>query len=184
MKKLTIAIDVDQTVAELHGPWIKWANARFGTNHKEFLSWDDPTDWWGNESLEFLTPKIYSDDTVLPIPGAIEGVNRIRAMGCKVVFATSCNRDPLIEAAKLKWLRRWDFLHNLEEFLPRVNKSGVEADVMADDGIHFLRQFKGLGVLIDASHNRHEDWTPRIKHIAELPKFLEIYWEDISQSQK
>jgi 5'-nucleotidase len=168
----TIGIDVDQVLANLHDPWVEWGNAKFGTSHKEFTHWDDPTDWWGKAGLGFLRPHIYSTDIVLPIPGALRAVNAVRDMGLDILFVTSCNRDYEIEAAKKTWLSRHGFLKSDSEFLPRVNKSNAPADVLVDDGIHNVTTFKGQGVLVDGSHNINETWNPRIKHITHLPAFL------------
>ena len=169
---LTIGIDVDQVLADLHGPWVKWGNAKFGTSHTEFTRWDDPTDWWGKAGLDFLRPEIYSSNTVSPINGAKDTVDILRDMGTKILFVTNCNRNLAIEASKKEWLYTHGFLRDDKEYVPRVDKSNVPADVLADDGIHNVETFKGQGILIDASHNLHEKWNPRLTHISWLPAFL------------
>ena len=175
MTKLRIGIDVDQTLADLHGPWIKWANAEFGTHHTEFTQWDDPTNWWGDLAYKFLKPRIYDEDIIVPFDGAKITVDTLREQGHDILFVTACNHNEKMERSKAEWLKRHGLLYHMDEFHPRVDKSNAPADVLADDGFHNVETFKGKGILVDASHNKHDNWPHRIPHINALPVYLKTH---------
>ena len=172
MNKLRLGIDVDEVLGDLHTPWVEWGNKKFETNYSEFNHWDAPTEWWGRSALGFLRPEIYIKDIVKPIYGAVDTIRQLRSWDNPIKFVTSCNRQADIETAKLDWLRRHGFLMHDDEFMPRVNKSNVDVDILVDDGYHNVSTFKNQAVLVSAAHNANDLWYPRIQSIRDLPIYL------------
>jgi 5'(3')-deoxyribonucleotidase len=167
-----IGLDVDETVSDLHTPWLEYGNGKFGTNFTAFTSWDCIEEWWGKAAFDFIHPCIYENDEVMPIRAAREAVDLLRALGHQIRFVTSCVNDT--EEAKCAWLQRHGFTRQPSvEFLPGRDKSRAPVDVLVDDGFHNVSAFHGKAVLVTAPHNAHDAWQGvRIKHVAELPRVL------------
>lgn len=166
-KRLVIGLDVDEVLADMHRHWLAWGNERFGTWHQEFNDWDDPYEYWGKEAGEFLTPELYSQDQVLPYPGARGAVSQLRQNGHQIRFVTTCS--PGSENAKETWLYRHGFLLDHNEFMSRKNKANAFVDLLVDDGLHNCEAFKGWAILVTRPHNRVKHWPgQRISHVEEL----------------
>lgn len=161
-----IGLDVDEVLAQLHDPWIAWGNREFGTQHRHFLDWNDPVEWWGKACYQFLTPGIYDDDIVKPFDGARAAVDALRELGHEMRFVTSCS--PGSESAKFQWLVRHGFLLETDEFIPGKDKSKAHCHVLVDDGYHNVSSFQGWGVLVTRPHNELEPWQHRINHVKDL----------------
>lgn len=176
---LTLAVDVDETVADLLGPWLARYNRESGdTLLPEMLDgWDmgkQVREGWADRLYEFLTPDLY--DTVLPIPGARTAVEVLRLMGHRVVFVTSCVRNTA--DAKLNWLIRWGFLENRRfqpDFVTASDKRLIRADALADDRTEAVDSFPGMGFLVAQPHNaRYAGRRPRTT-IWELPAAVQAW---------
>lgn len=166
---LVIGLDVDGVLADLHAPWLRWANRRFGTDFSSFPDWDAPTRWWGSAAFDFFTADLY--ERIWPIRGAIETVTLLRAMGHSLRFVTHCLRQT--EPGKKQWLLGHGFLHGDTEFVATSDKSRVPVDILVDDAIHNVWAFKGgPSVLVDAPHNQRFRHDIRIPHISALPGVL------------
>lgn len=178
---VTIGLDVDEVLADLHGPWLAWGNKTFGTEYKEFTHWDAPTDWWGDKAYGFLHPDIYALKFIRPILGAQEAVALLRALGHQIRFVTSCFHSKPHEVAKRQWLRDFGMLYYDHEFIPGHDKSKVPVDVLVDDGWHNVQSFEGeYAVLVTRPHNRTEHALYRIDHVAELPGLLAFLYPNHS----
>jgi 5'-nucleotidase len=174
---MIIACDVDGVVADLMTPWLRWYNWEIdGNKSADVLLMEQITQWdmhkivhpsVGEKIYDFLQlPDAY--DRVEPIDGALEGVNRLREMGHRVVFVTSTNVYQ--NGAKLKWLERHGFLELKNGFLSpdyveMKDKSLIRADVMIDDYPKNLEGFFGSQLLFtqpwnqdESRFNRRDDW--------------------------
>lgn len=176
MRPLTIGIDVDEVLAQLHAPWIKWGNARFGTDYTEFTHWDAPTDWWGKEAYEFLTPEIYREDwstgvraIVKPDPGGYAMVRTLRTLGYRIAFVSSCT--PNSAHAKVSWLSYWRFMRPEDSFSEMSDKSQAPCDILVDDGVHNCLAFgKHRSIIVSRPHNwRNFGLTHRVHYLDEIP---------------
>lgn len=169
MSHLTIAVDVDEVCADLLGEWLR----RYNLKYHDYL-YPENLDGWamepqvkpecGEKIFELITPEIY--EQVLPIPGALFGINQLRTLG-RVVFVTSGNGD-----AKLKWLQEWKFLkpgrvngHD-PDFVSAKDKSLIKADYLLDDNVDNVEMFPGQGILIWHWHNRNVTCSkPRVQSL-------------------
>lgn len=163
--KSTIAIDVDGTVADLHTPWL----ARYNRDFDDTLTIDKITDWalgafvkpeCGTGIFEYLhDPSIYDD--VKPIPGALNAVLRLRNMGHRVIFVTSCNKH--MSGRKFQWLADNGFIDTMygtisKDYVEAHDKSLIRADVLIDDYAGNFAGFRGDNVLfLQPWNKRHAD---------------------------
>lgn len=163
MGKLTVAVDVDETVADLLPAWLEMYNDDYGDS----LRVTDITGWdltkfvkpeCGNKIYTYLTPELYN--MVDPIPGALEGVEYLRKQGHRVIFVTSTPKG--CEGAKLKWLVDKEFLDKkgaygdgrvYDDYIEIHDKSLIRADIMIDDRPENLFSFNGYRILYRANHN-------------------------------
>jgi 5'(3')-deoxyribonucleotidase len=175
-----IGLDVDGVLAELHGPWARWIETRFGVDHYEFDSWTHPEDLFGKAVYDFLTPTVYSSDIVKPIDGAVAAVEWLHTHGYSITAISSCYNGTAI--AKEDWCRRHGFLHATERFVSTFDKHHLveEVDVLVDDSLLNVRAFTeagGFAILLNHHHNRNEDWSGfRLSHIGELVQCINPFW--------
>lgn len=157
---MRVGIDIDQTLADLHTPWIRWLKWRgkAGPELREFTHWNHPLDL-DVDAFTYLHPRVYDRDEVQPLPNALRGVRMFRDYGVPIAFVTSVfNRTG---AAKRRWLERHGFWEKGDGFVMAHDKSGAPVDVLVDDYIGNLRTFPGRAIMIDAAHNRHDAWPFR-----------------------
>lgn len=169
MKPLTIAVDVDETVADLLGPWLR----RYNREYNDTLLPENIRGWGlkdqvkcGEKLYDLLDATLY--DEVLPLPGARGGIYELAAAGHRILYVTSCTRGTA--DAKLAWLVRWGFLPAQQfqpSFIAASDKSLIRADVLFDDHIKNVEAFPGMAFLVDQPHNREESCRrPRVSGMA------------------
>lgn len=165
---LDILCDVDGPVADLNTYWLMLYNADYNDN----LTADQWTAWdivpslkreCGVKIYDYLKrPDLY--DGVLPVPGALETIQQLRADGHKVIFITST----MVAGDKYIWLVRHGFLSDSaadRQFYMEVHsdeKWRVTGDVLIDDRFKTIKAFPGKGLLYTAPHNAHERWRDRV----------------------
>lgn len=183
MNELIIGFDMDEVLADLHRPWNRWINERFGVNRWDeagFTDWDEPTRLFGTEVYDFLTPTIYSADIVKPIAGALDAVLRIRDAGYFVRIVSSCLNDTY--TAKVQWCIRHGFIDAEEEwkFMAMSDKSEAPVNVLIDDHVGNCRAFHSpsknrIAVLMTKPHNQRSQWNGiRADTLGEVAEMLTI----------
>lgn len=148
---MIIACDVDGVLADLDTEWYR----RYNRDYNDNLTRERVTGWnvsefvkpeCGLRVLDYLSdPDLYAQ--VQPIPGAVEGIHRLRAAGHEVFFVTACTFGMVDQ--KAQWLRRWGFsaataadAYRLPKDLVVVyEKHRVLADLLIDDGPHNIMQW-------------------------------------------
>jgi 5'(3')-deoxyribonucleotidase len=174
MRSLTIAVDVDETIADLLGPWLRRYNREFN----DTVLPEDLTEWdltkalkpeCGSKIYELLDASLY--DEILPLPNARHAISVLRAIGHRCVFVTSCINNTA--DAKLHWLVRHGFLERRRfqpDYITASDKSLIRADVLLDDRAETVEKFPGMAWLISQPQNRTIKTTrPRLNSIAEAP---------------
>lgn len=175
MKKLTIAVDVDQTIADLHTEWLRMYNKEYNDNKKV----EDIKEWnivnlvkpeCGIKMLDYLKhPKLY--DNIKPIEGSLEAINRIRELGHRILFVSTCvvgGGD-----SKLAWLLNNGFVvqdkkegsaDTVKDWIAAADKSLIKADILIDDKPSHITTFPGAGILFNSSHNTQFNFDlPRLE---------------------
>lgn len=191
--KLTIGVDVDDTVADLCSAWVARYNALYGDTLKEWTTWDIPSivkPECGLRVYDILKdPNLYNK--VPQVDSALWGVWAIRQMGHRVVFVTSCGSDAETVAAsagaKLDWLRIHGFLgwdHGAaKDFIVAADKTLVKLDLHIDDRPETVEAFGSRGILFDRAHNRDfhhsagyraRSWDDVVDLVARFPQSYEF----------
>jgi 5'(3')-deoxyribonucleotidase len=165
----TIAIDLDDVLCNLSKMWIKLHNKQHNANLniEQVLNWDIAlVAQNGKEAYKyFQIPELYDDMPVME--GALEGVNYLRDLGCKIIFATISS--PNTYGRKYKWLEDNGFQPELSEYVEcRKSKSALLGDIIIDDNFKNIREFQGIGLLFDRPWNWQYNYGLRVKN-----------WQDI-----
>lgn len=178
MTQLTIAVDVDGTVADLYPELFRLYNKDYNDNltYQGAMKSYEHTSWGvkpecGNKILDYFDlPNLY--DNIVPITGALEGISYLRNLGYRIVFNSSCfiNRSD----DKLKWLIKHKFIKSnnrlFKDWIVVSDKSLINAHIMIDDRPENIYNFKGIGILFDQPYNREALADARLKD-----------WEDITR---
>jgi 5'-nucleotidase len=180
MSDMLIMVDVDGVVADLHSVWYKLYNEEYGDD----LTHERVTDW---EVHKFVKPECgkhiytYLDipglyDEVKPIDGALTGVQYIRNLGHRVVFATS----GLSQAyAKYLWLESKGFEPGNwgSDFVSVHDKSLLKGNLLVDDAFHNVQAFSSrTSILFTYPHNANAAWYGhRAKNWHEVTQIINSY---------
>lgn len=157
---LTIALDVDDVIADLVTEWVRLYNL----DHDDDLVLDDIQHWnianyvkpeVGQKIFDYLlTPGLY--DNVQEIPGALTGVETLRNAGFSIVFATASYSE-----SKLEWLYQHRLLQSRDEIIFLSDKSLVRADIIVDDRYETIQKFPGHAILFSRPWNYTANWSWR-----------------------
>jgi len=172
-----VYVDVDDVCAKLAPVWL----GRYNKDYDDNLTENDITDW---DIHKFTKPqcnlKIYDYlkdpamyDYVLPTPGALEGVNKLREMNYRVLFATSCPVE--VAGRKFHWLRQYDFIKKERDYIEIRDKSLLKGDYMIDDNYDNCRGFTGYGYLMKAPWNVKYTWYHRAENWEDFIKIMKEY---------
>lgn len=164
---MRIIVDQDEVLAQFVAKILKRWNALSG---KEF-SRDDIVSWRMEEVLgkdtlgrsaeglidEWLAEPGFFED-LEPLPGAVEGFNKLRRMGHDVIVATSV---PEVAThaydGKRRWMRRLFPDWSMKNFIACSRKGLLDGHIIIDDGAHNISdwaQIKREGAIIfDAPWN-------------------------------
>lgn len=178
MKNKRIFVDVDEVCAHLGNEWVY----RYNTKYNDNLQYESVTDWdiskfvkpeCGGKMFEFLhETDLYKN--VQPIEGALVGVEALRSLDYRVIFATATN---MFQAGqKLRWLHEHGFITKLEhgnqskDYIEVCDKHLLSGHALIDDYPKNLEGFEGRRILFDQGHNR----------TSTDPSFTRVYhWEEI-----
>ena len=160
MYPITIALDVDEVCLNLIDTWLSLYESEFN-DHIEKQS---ITDW---DISKFVIPEAkkrifeyieYPDIFYAskPVEGALEGVQILREMRFKIVFATANNP----ENAKFSWLMEHGFMLDKNEFMEVYDKSLIYADILLDDRFTNCMNFRNVSFLYSAPWNQRH-YHPR-----------------------
>lgn len=160
MKKLTILIDMDDTLENLCDVWIEYLNERYGLH----VSKNDVNDW--DMTLAFpmlLCREIYEPlfevnmwNRVKPLPGAVRYVNQLIKDGHKVVIVTASHQNSV--GIKLNHvLFKYFPIFTYKDVIITTQKQLINGDILIDDAPHNLEGGNYRGILMSAAHNRNYD---------------------------
>jgi 5'-nucleotidase len=150
---MIIAVDVDNTVAELATPWLQWYNKEYD----QHMCIDDWTDWdieqftpVGTRIYDFIKMKgIYAN--ILPERGARDGIARLKDLDARIIYVTHSTEE--VYGEKYFWLKAWNFIQGQDDYIECKDKTLVRADVLIDDNFRNVHLFNGLGILFDQPWN-------------------------------
>jgi 5'(3')-deoxyribonucleotidase len=177
-RELRLAIDMDEVLADTVGKQLDIYNRRYGTHVV-------PADLHGTELAEIVPPEhrpwvlgmlhepgFFAD--LRPMDGALEVMERL-CRSHRVYIASAATEFPDSFRDKMSWLAR---------HLPQIpthriifcgEKSVLDVDYLVDDTPDHFEGLRGIGLLLDAPHNRLEHRYPRVHGWAALEATIDLY---------
>jgi 5'-nucleotidase len=173
-RRLRIAIDMDEVMADALGEHVRRYNAAFGTTiTREALH--------GRHLEEYVPPAHRSAVEAMldasffldlePMPGCVDVVRELNDRH-DVFVVTAAMDVPCSFDAKYQWLQRHVPFIPPSRIVFCGDKGIVEADYLIDDRARHFARFKGRPVLFSAPHNAHEARYPRVSSWADVGQFF------------
>jgi len=169
-RRLRIAIDMDEVMADALGEHVRRYNAAFGTAmtaeelHGRHL--EDYVPSAHRAAAEAMLDASFFAD-LEPMPGCQDVVRELHERH-DVFIVTAAMDVPCSFDAKYRWLQRHFPFIPVSRFVFCGDKSIVEADYLIDDRARHFARFKGRPVLFSAPHNAHESRYPRVASWADV----------------
>lgn len=168
--QLTIALDVDDVLADTSTVWAASVSARHGLD----ISVRDWTQWslsaiYGNEVASLIYGELESVDfydQVTPCVGAVDAVRDLRKAGVRCLFVTREVDGAAFSGRKWAWLQRRGLAapEHRRDYFEAVDKSVFRAELLVDDGLHNMLPFPTGGILMDRPWNRSAvDLPPQVQ---------------------
>ena len=157
---MTILVDMDDTIESLLDAWVRGVNETYHTH----VALDEITDWNVAKAFPGLTwEQVYEIpmrpgfwDTVEPIPGAADALQRMTAAGHEVLIVTATPFDSVPEKIGGFLFKHFPFL-SWDQVIVCGRKQRIRGDVLIDDGVHNLEGGDYVKLLMTAPHNRDYD---------------------------
>jgi 5'(3')-deoxyribonucleotidase len=131
---MIIAIDIDDTIANLSDAWLRRYNYDFNDNLKK----KNITKWavhefvkpeCGTKIYDYLKdPTLY--DFIQPIPDSLEAVEFLRNFG-RVIFITAPTLETM--GRKYYWLKEHHYIDSLDDYIETKEKYLIKYDYIIDD---------------------------------------------------
>lgn len=157
---MIIAVDIDGVVANLIPTWLRYYNEDFQDN----LQLQDIIRYEISEcvkpearaSIHNYLKTEYLYKFVLPIPGALQGINILKSLGHRIVYVTQAIHCP---GRKFPWLVEWGFLKedNHNDYVEMADKSLIHADILIEDSIIQIQRFRGNAAILLAGE--YQPWN-------------------------
>lgn len=160
MNKLTILVDLDDTLENLCETWVDELNRR----HELSVTMDDITQWDMTKAFPTLSrEQIYQPlvnaelwKRVTPLPEAPEYLKRIIDDGHEVWIVTASYYTALGVKLDNTLFKHFPYI-TPRNVITAYNKQMIKGDIMIDDAPHNLEGARNLKILVDAPHNRAFD---------------------------
>lgn len=140
-----ILIDMDSIIVNLQGPWLAAYNAEYSDNLTvdKILTWDTHKyvkPECGKHIYDYLKrPGFFYN--LEPLPGAIEGVERLKRDGHEIYLVTASPDGGASE--KIDWVGKWlPCLDKVKQTVICHDKFIVDGDVLIDDSPRNLVEWK------------------------------------------
>jgi len=179
MRRLTVLIDLDDTIEDLLGAWVAWLNTQNGTkvNKDSVTKWDVAAFFPGIARDKVYEPIARDDfwETVKPIDDAAAYIQKLMNDGHRVLIVTASDYRTLRSKME-KVLFRYFPMFSWDDVIVTSHKQLVKGDVLVDDGVHNLIGGSYEKLLMDAPHNRAFDakanGMTRVKNWSDIYKII------------
>ena len=166
MNKLTILVDMDDTLENLCEVWVDYLNEIYGTNVKL----TDVTQWDMTKVFPILTRSEIFDvlteanlwERVKPLPGAVEYLEKLINDGHRIVIVTSASPETISVKLNKVLFKYFPYL-TYKDVIISSQKQMIKGDVLIDDAPHNLENGSYLKMLFDAPHNQTYDRPDTIR---------------------
>lgn len=142
MRKLTIIVDLDSTVVDLHPAWFGRYNERYGDDLKaeDVVSWEVHKFAKSGKAIYNILKEPEFFRHLPAIPGALLATQKLQHDGHRIVIVTSAPR--FSHSDKAWWVdHNMPWVDHDDVFLGH-SKDLVFADVMIDDGPHNIKAYR------------------------------------------
>jgi 5'(3')-deoxyribonucleotidase/uncharacterized protein with PQ loop repeat len=189
-KKLRVAVDMDEVIADAFGKMLRVYNERTGRNitREQIASEGIQTMF----APEFLTPELKTALDELPhdrsffgdlelMEGAQDSLREL-SKDFEIFIASAAMDVPSSFDAKYQWLKQYFPFIPQSHYIFCGDKSILNADFLVDDRPRHFERFRGTGILFTAPHNanraaklRADNWREvvRILHEANAARQLD-----------
>ncbi len=182
-RKLTILVDMDDTIEQLLKAWLKCLNDKYGRSVK----CEDVIDWDITRVYPGLTrDQVYEEinlpgfwGKVEPVPGAVEALRHFIDAGHRVFIVTATPYKSVPEKMDDLLFRYFPFL-SWENVIITSSKQLIKGDVLIDDGVHNLEDGDFEKILITAPYNKDYDAEANGMHRVSTWKEIEAIAENLS----
>lgn len=162
---MKIGIDFDGVMNNMLETWVEWLNKEHGAHVKA----EDVTEWELSKKYPYLdksdlfkplnTPEFWDEVTIKH--EAPEVVEKLIAEGHEVYVITSTHYKILPYKFKRSLFAHFPYLTK-ENLIVTYNKALINVDLLLDDGVHNLKDFRGIKVVFDAPYNRDFEGDYRV----------------------
>lgn len=157
MRKLTILVDMDDTVEHLIEPWVQYLNEKHGTSVSvnDIRSWDIQKMFPDLSAEQVFEPMDHAEfwDLVKPMAGAHEALRGFLNAGHEVKIVTASGYKTIEAKMERVLFRHFPFL-SWNDVIITSNKQMIKGDVLIDDAPHNLEGGDYFKILMTAPHNR------------------------------
>jgi 5'(3')-deoxyribonucleotidase/uncharacterized protein with PQ loop repeat len=169
-RRLRIAIDMDEVMADALAEHVRRYNTTFGAQvtlddlHGRHL--DECVPAAHRQATEALIDASFFED-LEPLPDCQDVVRELAA-GHEVFIASAAMDVPCSFDAKYRWLRRHFSFIPPAQIVFCGDKCVVNADYLIDDRARHFARFRGEPILFSAPHNMNETRYRRVSSWAEV----------------
>lgn len=160
MRKLTVLVDMDDTIEGLSLAWCQYLNWKYGTNvpYEAVNQWDVSKAFPTLTKEQVYAPLLEDDfwDWVKPIDGAAEALQKMIEDGHDVLIVTASTYVTIRAKAEKVLFKYFPFL-TWDDVIVTSRKRLINGDVLIDDGVHNHYGGSYRKILMDAIHNRGID---------------------------
>jgi 5'-nucleotidase len=163
-KRKSIAIDMDNVIADIETHFINWYERDFGVRiSPESLKGKSELDAFPNKEaiVRYLfTPGFFRTAPVMP--GAQEALEKL-SDAYDIYIVSAAMEFPQSLSEKQEWLKEYFPFISWRRIIFCGDKSKIATDYMIDDLTRNLDTFTGEGLLFSAGHNEHLDGYDRVQ---------------------
>jgi 5'(3')-deoxyribonucleotidase len=173
-RRLRIAIDMDEVMADALTEHVRRYNATFGTRlaigdlHGRHLEDCIPPEH-RSAAEDMLDASFFEQLAVLP---DCQDVIRELTARHDVFIVTAAMDVPCSFDAKYRWLQRHFPFIAPSRIVFCGDKGVIDADYLIDDRARHFLSFKGRPLLFSAPHNAHETRYPRVSSWCEVREYF------------
>lgn len=171
----TIAVDMDEVVADALGEHLRRYNAMFGANlQREHLEGSHLRHLIPDEHKAATDQMVHTEDFFANLdvmPHAQEVLERL-SRNHQIFITTAAMEVPKSFTAKYNWLRHHFSFISPMNFVFCGAKHIIAADYLIDDNARHFKLFKGEGILFDAPHNKNITGYRRVKNWKEVEQLF------------
>ena len=176
MKKLTILVDMDDTIENLLDSWLHMLNVEHGYH----VTKDDIKSWNIQEAYPDLTQwevyaPLFRDELwqdVKPKWDAVKYLRRLQDDGHDIYITTSSNFRTIHTKVESIIRRYFPFISD-DQVIVATKKQMIRGDVMVDDAPHNLVDGEYEKILMTAPHNR--SYNAELYGMTRVNNWKEVY---------